>query len=78
MSLAGRVPVLVNKRKKSVHKVWNFTEMGWDVTSHINWLLPETAAELRDIRNGDMIQCPERIFIQGFGAFLDSDLDTVC
>ena len=52
-------------------------EMRRDVIAHVNRLFPKAATKLRDVSDGNVIQCPQSVFIESLGSLLDSDLDAV-
>ena len=64
-------------RNKSIHQFWHFAKMGRNVASNINRLFTKSAAELGNVCNRDVVQSPERIFIESRMSLLESYLDTV-
>jgi len=55
VSDAVYAPILVDKREKHVHQMWDFVESRRDVVAHIDWLFAESTAELSYIRNGSVV-----------------------
>ena len=45
--------------------------------SNVDGTFSIPAAKLRDVRDGSGIQTPQRVFIEGLDALLQSDLDAV-
>jgi len=62
---------------KPVHEFRHVLEMWRLVIANINWLFSESAAELREIRHGNMIQCPKHIFIKTCMSLNKTNLDAV-
>ncbi len=48
------------------------------MVSNVDWLLPETAPKLGNIRDGRSIQRPKCVFVESVYPLLHSDLNAVC
>ncbi len=70
-------PVLMDKREEPIHLVRNILEVWRTMISDVNWLFTVTAAKLRNICHGRLIQSLERIFIERFDTFVEGDFNTV-
>ena len=51
--------------------------MGRDMITHVNRLDPEPSPKLRNIRNSNMVQGPEKVFIEGMRPLRQTDLNTI-
>jgi hypothetical protein len=67
----------MDRRYESIHEFRNFLEVRWEMTANINWLFTKSAAELRNIRDGNVVQSPERVFIKCGVALLQPYLHAV-
>ena len=62
-------PVLVKQGKETIHIVRNVFEVRRRVGSYVDGLFTVTSAELCDIGNGGVIQCPKSVLVEGFDSF---------
>ena len=67
----------MDRRYKPIHEFWNVFEMWRQMIANINWLFTKTPAKLRDVRDGNVIQRPKRIFIKGGKALFQAYFDAV-
>lgn len=70
-------PILVDDREESIHFIRNIFEMRRNMVSYVDGLFAIAAAELSNIRDRGGIERPECVLVEGFYAFLQSNLDAV-
>jgi hypothetical protein len=51
--------------------------MRWDVLAHVYWLLPKSAAELRYVCYGSMVQGPKRVFVERLDPVAQANFNAV-
>ena len=48
------------------------------VVTNVDWLLPKSPPERRDIYHGDVIQSPEQILIESGRPLLQANFNAIC
>lgn len=65
----------MNEREELVHQFWNVSVMRRDVISYENRFFAEPATLLCDVCHGHVVEFPKRVFVEGFDALFQSDLN---
>jgi hypothetical protein len=47
------------------------------MAADVDGFLSKPPTELRDIRHGNVVQCPEHVFVKRRGPFFEADLDAI-
>src|SRR5271168_727041 len=75
--VVNNCPIFVDEREKSIHQVWHVPEVRRYMTTDVNWLFTITPTELRNICDGRVIQSPKGVFVEGFNALSEANLQAV-
>lgn len=71
------MPVLVNDREEAVHLLFHDPVVRRNVVPDVDRLLAIAPAKLRDIRNRDVVERPQSVFVERLDSFFEADLDAV-
>lgn len=64
-------------KEKNRSMIRNFLEVRRPVISDIDRFFAISASKLGNVRNRNIVQCPKRVFIERFDAFLEANFNTV-
>jgi hypothetical protein len=70
-------PVFVDEGKEPIHKIGDFPEMRRLMTPYVDRLFAIAAAELSDVRDGDIVQHPKGVLIKGLDSLFKTNIDAV-
>src|SRR5260370_25069913 len=63
----------MDERNELIHEIRNFLKVWWNMTSNVDGLFSEAPAKLRNPRDSDMVQSPQRVFIESGWALLQTN-----
>src|SRR5215469_4910252 len=63
--------------KEAVHLIRNFLEVWWNVVSHVNRFLAIPPSKLGNICHRNVVQCPQRILVEGFDSLFEANFDAI-